>query len=83
MKGDLKLELVLRAASIGIWDWELRTNTFEYSDRARAIFGFGPTEEITYGMVRDVTHPDDLPHTSAQAKRAIDPALREGRHRDS
>jgi PAS domain S-box-containing protein len=79
MNTDDKLELALRAASIGIWDWDLQTNTFEYSDRARAIYGFGPTEQITYEMVRGVTHPDDLPHTMAQAKRAIDPAVREDR----
>ena len=77
MASDPRLELALKAASIGIWDWDLRTNTFDYSDRARAIFGFEASGEITYEMVRDVTHPDDLPHTSAQARRAIDPLVRE------
>ena len=77
MSSDAKLELALRAANIGIWDWDLQTNKFDYSERARSIFGFEPTGEITYEMVRAVTHPDDFPHTSAQAKRAIDPALRE------
>jgi PAS domain S-box-containing protein len=79
MTRDLKLELALRAANIGIWDWELASNRFEYSDRARAIYGFNPTGEITYEMVRDVTHPDDFPRTSAQAKRAVDPDLQEDR----
>jgi PAS domain S-box-containing protein len=79
MTNDPRLELALRAASIGIWDWDLRNNRFDYSDRARAIYGFAPTGEITYEMVRDVTHPDDLPYTSTQAKRAIDPQLREDR----
>lgn len=68
MTSDPKLELALRAANIGIWDWDLRSNTFEYSDRARAIYGFGPTEAITLDMVRDVTHPDDYPYTSAPAQ---------------
>ena len=79
MNSDPKLELALRAANIGIWDWDLLTNRFEYSDRARAIYGFNPSGEITYQMVRDVTHPADFPFTSAQAKRAIDPVLREDR----
>src|SRR5690349_8522740 len=79
MTSDPKLELALRAANIGIWDWDLRSNDFEYSDRARAIFGFEPTGAVTYDMIRDVTHPDDFPYTSAQAKRAIDPDLREDR----
>lgn len=79
MTNDAKLELAIRAANIGIWDWELSTNRFEYSDRARAIFGFGEAGEITYEMVREVTHPDDYPFTSAQAKRALDPELQEDR----
>jgi len=77
MTSDPKLELALRAANIGIWDWELATNRFDYSDRARSIFGLPATGEITYQMVKDVTHPEDYPHTSAQAKRAIDPSLQE------
>lgn len=79
MTSDPKLELALRAANIGIWDWNLQTNTFDYSDRARSIYGFAPTGAITYEMVRDVTHPEDLPYTSAQSQRAIDPYLREDR----
>jgi PAS domain S-box-containing protein len=77
MTDDPRLELALKAASIGIWDWDLINNRFDYSDRARAIYGFAPTGDITIEMVRGVTHPDDLPYTSAQAKRAIDPELRE------
>jgi PAS domain S-box-containing protein len=74
---DPRLALALRAANIGIWDWNLASNLFDYSDRARAIYGFPPTGPITIEMVRDVTHPDDLPYTSAQARRAMDAGLRE------
>ena len=61
---------------MGIWDWNLETNAFVYSARAREICGFPSDVEITYEMVRAATHPDDFPHTSAQAMRAIDPAVR-------
>lgn len=75
----VRLRLALRAANIGIWDWDLVANSFAYSSRARAIYGFGETEEITLDMVKCVTHPLDLPYTSAQARRALNPDILEDR----
>lgn len=47
-----------------------------YSPRARAISGFSPDEPITIEKVRAVTHPEDLPRTSALARMALDPHVR-------
>ena len=72
---DPRLDIALRAADIGIWEWDLDTNVMEYSNRARSLFGF--TEgEVTLERVRAVTHPLDLPRTSEMARRAIDPQVR-------
>jgi PAS domain S-box-containing protein len=73
----LKLRLAIRAAQIGIWEWDLESGTMNYSPRARAICGFLPDEPVTIEKVRQVTHPDDFPHTSELARRALDPELRE------
>jgi PAS domain S-box-containing protein len=73
---EARLELATSAAALGIWDWDLQTNKFIYSVKAREICGFADHGEVTYDMVRAATHPEDLPHTSAQAQRAIDPAIR-------
>jgi PAS domain S-box-containing protein len=70
------LDLVGQAAGLGTWEWDLATNRMFYSDRARAICGFGD-QSLTLQMVRDVTHPEDLPRTSAMAAAALDPARRE------
>ena len=75
-ESQARLELATSAAGMGIWDWDLRTNAFVYSPKAREICGFPAEGEITYAMVRAATHPDDFPWTSSQAKRAIDPAIR-------
>ncbi len=77
---QVELDVAARAADLGIWDWDLLTQTFVYSPRAKAIFGFAPDYEVTLEDLRRVTHPDDLPHTSAMAQRALDPALREIPH---
>jgi PAS domain S-box-containing protein len=75
-ESNLKLRLALRAARIGIWDWDLATNEMRYSTRARAIYGFPPDRDVTFAMVRDATHPDDHPRTSAMARSALDPERR-------
>jgi PAS domain S-box-containing protein len=72
-----RLEIALSAADQGVWDWDLTTNAMVYSDRAKQIYGFAPDEPVSYERVRDATHPDDLPISSALLKRAIDPELRD------
>ena len=75
-QSEARLELATSAAEIGIWDWDVLENSFVYSPRAKAICGFAPDQDVTYEDVRRVTHPEDLPHTSAAARRALDPAIR-------
>lgn len=72
-----RLELATEAADLGIWDWNLQTGEMLYSERAKSIHGFAPGEPVTLGMIQAATHPDDLPRTSAMARRALDPAVRE------
>jgi PAS domain S-box-containing protein len=76
-ESEARLELATLAAGLGIWDWDLLSNRFVYSDRAKAICGFAQDQDVTLEDVRRATHPDDLPKTSAQAKRALDPAIRD------
>lgn len=72
-EGVIRLRLAVQAARLGIWDWDLETNRFEYTSRARQIFGFLADEEVTLEKLRALTHPEDLPMTSAQARVALDP----------
>lgn len=72
----LKLRLAVRASGLGIWDWDVLTGEMNYSARARSICGFGPDTPLTLDDIRAVTHPEDLPRTSAMAQRALDPLIR-------
>ena len=76
-ESQARLQLATEAAAIGIWDWDVPTGRMRYSAQAKAICGFDPDKEVTYLDVRRVTHPDDYPRTSAMARRALDPMLRE------
>ncbi len=69
----------MAAGELGMWDWDVTTNRMNYSERAKAIYGFPLDEPVTYEQVRDATHPDDLPLTTAQAARSLDPVIRERR----
>ncbi len=73
---EKRLAIATSAASLGIWDWDLLTNTLVYSQRARAICGFPADGPVTLDMARAVTHPDDFLTTHAISRRAIDPDIR-------
>ncbi len=75
--GEARLEIATSTAKIGIWDWDVTTGRMTYSPLAKAVSGFAPGAEVTYDAVRAIVHPDDLPLTSAQAARALDPDVRD------
>ncbi|HET6805900.1 MAG TPA: PAS domain-containing protein [Frateuria sp.] len=75
---EARLELAMRAAELGIWDWNLLDNTLVYSRRAREICGLPPGDTpLRLEEVQARTHPHDLPRTHAMLQRALDPQVRE------
>ena len=68
-ESEARLELATGAAAVGVWEWRLDTNEMIYSPEAKAICGFAPDARVTFEMVAAITHPDDFPQTSAQARR--------------
>jgi PAS domain S-box-containing protein len=75
---EARLRLATETAGVGVWEWRLDTNEMIYSPQARAICGFPADGPVTYEMVAAATHPEDSAWTSAQARRALDPAIRDG-----
>lgn len=74
---EARLRLATEAAGVGVWEWRIDTNEMVYSPRAKAICGFPVDAPVTYEMVAGATHPEDFVWTSAQAQRALDPAIRD------
>lgn len=70
-----KLAIAIRAAKLGIWEWDLQTNEFDYSDTAKRIFGFPIDEPVSRNRIIGVLHPDDHRLAREQAERSLDPAL--------
>jgi PAS domain S-box-containing protein len=75
--GEERARLALHAAGIGVWDWDLTDNSVVHSALAREICGFPAEGPVTQEAVVSVTHPEDLPQTQDQFRRAIDPAIRD------
>lgn len=57
-----RLRLATRAASIGLWDWDLRTNAIRYSDEWKTQLGYAPHELADeLATWQALCHPEDRP----------------------
>ncbi|HEX8416101.1 MAG TPA: PAS domain S-box protein, partial [Methylobacterium sp.] len=69
------LRLAVEATGIGIFDYDLATDTLRWDARARAMFGLGPDAPVSYaGTFLPGLHPDDRDRVDAALQAALDPA---------
>jgi PAS domain S-box-containing protein len=66
------LRLALRSADLGLWDWDLRTNTAKFSPEWKRQIGY-EDGELTAGYTdwESRVHPDDLPAALDTVRRAV------------
>jgi PAS domain S-box-containing protein len=77
LESEARLDLATRAAGLGVWDWDLRTNAMVCSEQAKELLGLPPNEPVTRGQIVSATHRADREHTWRQVQRALDPTLRD------
>ena len=59
-ESEKKLLLSQRVGGIGIWEWNIKTNDFFWSEQVAQLFGHLPTQmNTTYDNFLNVIHPDD------------------------
>ncbi|WP_199268265.1 PAS domain S-box protein [Halorhabdus sp. CUG00001] len=62
-----RFDLAVEAAEIGIWDWDMQTDTVQFNDQWARIFGHSPADiEPHFDAWEERIHPDDL--SAVQAK---------------
>jgi PAS domain S-box-containing protein len=64
-----------RISVTGTFSWQVDTDEFMFSDELRRIFEFEPNTELTFDLVRERAHPDDLPqlaHNIARVRANLD-----------
>ena len=66
-----RLSLATRTASIGIWDWDVRSNLTLWDDMMFEIFGITKVVPMPYKRFARQVHPDDMTAVEASLQRAI------------
>ena len=67
------LELAVESSGIGLWDWDLRTNTAYYSPSWRRLLGYSEQDFAgTWAEWIEILHPDDRERVDAALKRQLD-----------
>lgn len=69
-ENEEKLNIVIQASELGIWELNLKTSDIIYSDRYIELYGYKERHELTYAQLIDHLHPDDLKVRKAAFKEA-------------
>jgi len=75
-EAETQLALVIEAADLGIWDYDLPAGRHDLSPRLVAMFGLPPRTAASQESLRDRLHPEDRPAVTAAYNAMIDPAIR-------
>ncbi|MGJ4747478.1 PAS domain-containing protein [Leptospira sp. SA-E8] len=68
-----QLDLVIKSADLGFWDWNIPNSTIIPNEKCAEILGFTLEEfETTSEFWRSRIHPDDIPLISAKFKDHVD-----------
>ncbi|MEB3209939.1 MAG: PAS domain-containing protein [Leptolyngbyaceae bacterium] len=67
-----RLELAVRSAKIGVWDWDIVNNHVLWDDRMCELYSINRTEfEITYNAWKTRLHPEDVQRCAAAVQQAL------------
>jgi PAS domain S-box-containing protein len=58
-EAEARVSVAADSAGAGLWVLDYRTGVFWATERARAVFGYAPDEEVTLARLRESVHPDD------------------------
>lgn len=71
-KSQERLNLTMKAASMGSWDWNIQTGEVYWSPSLEHLFGMAPGSfDGRYETVRAMIHPEDLPRFEQAIQRAL------------
>ena len=67
-----RLSLATAVAKVGVWEWDLASNTLTWDATMFDIYGFPPVVPMPYEQWSAAVHPEDLPAVEATLQKAID-----------
>ena len=68
-----RLNLAKKAANLAIFDRDIPSGDYHWDERARAIWGIGPNESVSFDTFLGGVHPDDRAQVQAALNSALDP----------
>jgi PAS domain S-box-containing protein len=71
-ESEAQLRLASEAAKVGMWFWNLETDSLVWTEQCKSLFGFPAETEMSYAVFLAAIHPDDRQHTDAAVTRSID-----------
>jgi PAS domain S-box-containing protein len=66
-----RLSLATQVGNIGVWDWDIHTNSINWDERMFDIYGVSVGTEIDYDLWSASVVGDDLPKAEAALQQAI------------
>ena len=58
-KTEQDMEIAAAAVDLALWSWNIGSDEIWLSQKARAVFGFSPSERLDTERIRSVIHPED------------------------
>jgi PAS domain S-box-containing protein len=67
-----RLQIATRAATLGIWEWNLVTNELKWDEAMYGLYGINPINfQLSYHQWTDLVYPEDLPALVEEVQLAI------------
>jgi PAS domain S-box-containing protein len=70
-ESEEQLRLASEAAKVGMWFWNLETNSLIWTEQCKSLFGLPVETEMSYAVFLAAIHPDDRQYTDAAVTRSI------------
>jgi diguanylate cyclase (GGDEF)-like protein/PAS domain S-box-containing protein len=67
-----RLSLAAEVAKVGVWDWDVTTNTATWDSTMFEMYGIPPINPFLYEKWSTAVHPEDLDAAEATLRRVID-----------
>ncbi len=72
-ESEERLRIALEAGQIGVWDWNIQTNTFVWSDRVYEFYGVAKEDfDVTHENFSKYMFPDDRKRVEEAIKKALE-----------
>jgi two-component system cell cycle sensor histidine kinase/response regulator CckA len=71
LQSQERLQLALKAARMGTWRWDVRTNALNWDQGLHQLYGLDGTSIETYEAFIRLVHPDDRAYVAGSVERAL------------